>query len=125
MSLEQQDAEVAKVSTHPRVTLADIEAAIAEKYFVSGEYAVGDNLKGRAQPGEPRTSAHPLSLLTMCFLVLHNGFTIVGKSAPASPENFDPELGKKIAYDDARNQMWPLMGFALKDRLASCTNVIG
>jgi hypothetical protein len=42
---------------------------------------------------------------------------VIGKSAPASPENFNAELGKKFAYEDAVRQLWPLMGFALRDRL--------
>lgn len=60
-----------------------------------------------------------LRLLSICLLVMRNGFTIVGKSAPASAANFDPELGRKFAYEDAVRQLWPLMGYALRDRLAA------
>ena len=49
---------------------------------------------------------------------MKNGFTLVGKSAPASPENFDPEKGREFAYQDAIRQAWPLMGFSLRDKLA-------
>lgn len=56
-------------------------------------------------------------VLTICLLVLRNGFTVIGKSAPASPENFNVELGQKFAYEDAPRQLWPLMGYALRDRL--------
>lgn len=63
---------------------------------------------------------HPaLPLLTFCVIVLKNGFTVVGKSACASPENFDAELGQKIARQDAVSQVWPLMGYALKEKLAA------
>jgi hypothetical protein len=59
----------------------------------------------------------PLSLLTFCVLVLKNGFTVTGESACASPENFDAEVGRKIARQNAVSKMWPLLGFQLKQRL--------
>ena len=58
-----------------------------------------------------------LRLLTFCVLVLRNGFTVTGESACASPENFDAELGRKIARQNAINKVWPLMGYALKQKL--------
>lgn len=59
-----------------------------------------------------------LGLLTFCVLVLKNGFTVTGESACASPENFDAELGRKIARQNAISKMWPLMGYALKEQLS-------
>lgn len=59
-----------------------------------------------------------LECLTICILTLKNGFTLVGKSACASPENYDPELGHKIARDDARRQIWALEGYKLRSDLA-------
>ena len=59
----------------------------------------------------------PGTTLTVCCLKLRNGFTVTGESACASPENFDAELGRKIARQNAVNKMWPLMGYALKQRL--------
>jgi hypothetical protein len=41
----------------------------------------------------------------------------VGKSAPANAENFDAEVGKQLAYEDAIRQLWPLLGYALKQKL--------
>lgn len=106
-SLQVSETLAAAGATAPRVSLADIESAIAEKHFIRADHAIG-------APG-----AHPsLGLLTMCFVVMKNGFTLVGKSAPASPENFDPEKGREFAYQDAIRQAWPLMGFALRDKLA-------
>lgn len=58
-----------------------------------------------------------LQLLTYCTLVLQNGFTVTGESACASPENFDAEIGRKIARQNAVNKIWPLMGYALKQQL--------
>lgn len=57
------------------------------------------------------------SSLTVCCLTLVNGFTVAGESACASPENFDEEIGKKIAFDNARNKIWALEGYLLKQRL--------
>ncbi len=54
---------------------------------------------------------------TVCCLTLKNGFTVIGKSACASPANFNKELGEKIAREDARNQIWALEGYALRNRL--------
>ena len=60
-----------------------------------------------------------LGLLTFCVLVLRNGFTVTGESACASPENFDAELGRKIARQNAVQKIWPLMGYELRSNLAS------
>lgn len=56
---------------------------------------------------------------TSCLLTLKNGFTVHGESACASPENFDAELGKKIAFDNAKNKIWMLEGYALRERIAN------
>lgn len=50
-------------------------------------------------------------------LILQNGYTVTGESACASPENFDAEVGRKIARTNAINKVWPLMGYALKQQL--------
>ena len=57
------------------------------------------------------------SCLTVCCLTLENGFTVTGESACASPENFDAEIGVKIAYRNAREKVWQLEGYLLKQRL--------
>jgi hypothetical protein len=61
----------------------------------------------------------PLALLTFCVLVLQNGFTVTGESACASPENYDAEIGRRIARENAVQKIWALMGYALKERLAA------
>ncbi len=55
--------------------------------------------------------------LTVCCMTLENGFTVTGESACASPENFDAEIGKKIAKENARNKIWQLEGYLLKQLL--------
>lgn len=57
--------------------------------------------------------------LTVCCLTLRNGFTVTGESACASPENFDAEIGRKIARENARNKIWMLEGYLLKERLSA------
>ena len=109
-SLQETERYSAARSTHPRVSLADIEASITARY----DFTAGGALSALNMPAISSTD-----LLTICILVMKNGFTVVGKSAPASPENFDPEKGRLFAYEDAVRQLWPLMGFALRDRLAS------
>lgn len=59
----------------------------------------------------------PGTVLTVCALTLKNGFTVVGESAPASAENFDAELGRKIAREQARGRIWALEGYVLRQRL--------
>ena len=107
----------AKGKTAPRVTPADIEANIAsEHYFTANHGVQGEYL---SRPGDFAGLPVPtaLHLLTFCVLVLRNGFTVTGESACASPENFDAEVGRKIARQNAEQKVWPLMGYALKQQL--------
>ncbi len=59
----------------------------------------------------------PATTLTVCCLTLKNGFTVTGESAAASPENFDAELGKKVARSHARDKIWALEGYLLREKL--------
>lgn len=59
---------------------------------------------------------------TVCLLTLTNGFQVSGESACASPENFNVELGRKIARENARNKIWVLEGYLLKDKLYQASN---
>lgn len=61
----------------------------------------------------------PDTTVTVCALHLQNGFVVTGESACASPENFDPELGRRIAYDNARQKIWMLEGYLLRERLSN------
>lgn len=97
----------AKGLTAPRVTQADIEAEIAGEYSFTAD---------KATEGCPQLP--PLALLTICVLVLRNGYTVTGESACASPANFDATLGHKIARARAVEKIWPLLGFRLRDKLA-------
>jgi hypothetical protein len=55
--------------------------------------------------------------MTICVLTVLNGYALVGKSAPADPQNFDAELGKRFAREDAVRQMWPLEAYALREHM--------
>lgn len=61
----------------------------------------------------------PGTTLTVCALTLRNGFIVVGESAAASPENFDKEIGRKIARENARNKIWAFEGYLLRERLCA------
>lgn len=87
---------VAKGKTAPRLNPAHIDAQI-----VSEAYHV-----------------FPGTTLTVCALTLRNGFNVVGESAAASPDNFDADLGKRIARDIARSKSWALEGYLLRTKLA-------
>jgi len=79
----------------PRLTPALIDAAIkSEDYHI-----------------------FPGTTLTVCALTLQNGFIVTGESAAASPANFDVELGRKIARDNARNKIWAFEGYLLRQKL--------
>ena len=56
---------------------------------------------------------------TACLLTLKNGYTVIGESACASPENFNAELGRKIARENAKNKIWSLEGYLLKSKLSN------
>jgi len=100
---------VAKGLTAPRVTPADIEANIAGEF----SFTVGAVARALHCP-----VSDAIDLLTICVLTLNNGFTVTGESACASPENFDAEIGRKIARANAVQKIWPLMGYALKQQLS-------
>ena len=100
----------AKGLTAPRVTPARIAEVIdGEIYFTA--------LNGADGAGIPAFIGS--ELLTFCVLKLKNGFTVTGESACASPENFDAEIGRKIARENAVNKIWALEGYLLKEQLSN------
>lgn len=127
-SLEETDRASQVVAVAPRVTLDNIKNAIDHVYFFTGEDAAmaadvysGDGITPHGDIVDPRD----VSTLTVCFVRMKNGFTVIGHSAPASPENFNPELGRKFAYENAIRQLWPMMAFSMLDRrLAVATEAI-
>lgn len=106
----------AKGKTAARVTPADLQANIKECHYFTALDGVDGHFRGG--PEAQACDGRALGLLTFCVLVLQNGFTVTGESACASPENFDAEIGRKIARQNAEQKIWPLMGYALKDKLS-------
>ena len=117
MNDKQIETEIqAKGLTAPRITPDDIEANIKECHYFTALDGVDGHFRGGLEAYACDGKA--LGLLTFCVLVLKNGFTVTGDSACASPENFDAEVGRKNARENAVNKVWPLMGYELKCRLA-------
>lgn len=123
MSDKDIESEIqAKGLTAPRVTPQHIQQLIvAENYFtaadgVLGAYKSNGDVHVGTPPNIHTANSHPL--LTFCVLVLKNGFTVTGESACASPENFDAEIGRKIARENAVNKIWMLEGYLLKQKLS-------
>lgn len=106
MSVTEQ--ELKAKSTAIRVT-AD---ALADNIATINYLNVGEALDAEGQPVPENTK-----LLTICVLTLRNGFVVTGESACASPENFDRDIGQRIALENAKNKIWPLMGYELRSHL--------
>lgn len=87
----------------PRLTPEHIDSVIVGEYFL------------KRSPDQP--SHHAVDCLTICVLVLQNGFTVTGESACASPENFNAEIRRDIARANARNKIWQLEGYLLREKL--------
>ena len=101
----------AKGLTAPRVTPQRIQEVIAsEHYFTAAQGVLGSG-------GLVMCDDDELRCLTFCVLVLKNGTPVTGESSCISPENFNAELGRKIARDNAINKIWALEGYLLKQKL--------
>jgi hypothetical protein len=92
-TIEQRIVEAGK--TAPRLTPQQIDETIASAAF----------------------HVFPGTTLTVCCLTLRNGFHVTGESAAASPENFDEAIGRDIAHRNARDKIWSLEGYLLRQRL--------
>lgn len=108
----------------PCVMPEDIEAEIvSEHFFTAREGRAGaieaDTYVGRERPAADNSDLLPLELLTFCVLVLRNGFTVTGEATCNSLEDFDAGIGRRIARENAVNKVWPLLGFRLRDKLAT------
>jgi hypothetical protein len=92
LSLDEAKAVVA-TKTAPRVTEESIRARISNVSYVLRDQ------------------------LTICIITMENGWLSTGVSAPASPENYDAEVGKRYAFDNAFKPLWQLEGYLLRQRL--------
>jgi len=121
MNDNQIEQEIqAKGLTAPRVKTEDIEANIADEFYFTADNGVCGSYREMVELGRNKQEpVKALSLLTFCVLLLKNGFTVTGESACASPENFDADIGRKIARAKAVEKIWPLMGYELRSKLAA------
>ena len=106
----------AKADKGPRVTPAALkDEIVSEHYFTAAD---GARMSPDGNWPIHNLNTGSLGLLTFCVLVLRNGFTVYGASACASPENFNAEIGRRIARENAEREIWPLLGFRLRDKLS-------
>ena len=111
----QIEAEIqAKGLNAPRITPQHIEEVIFSEYYFTAADGYRSAYGTGCWPGA-------LGLLTFCVLELKNGFTVTGESACASQENFDAELGRKVARQHAVDKIWALEGYLLKQRISDGT----
>lgn len=102
------EATLAAAAVAPRVT----EEMVKDNIAAVNYFTAADGVNMTDAPTHP---AH--RLLTFCIIVLKNGFTVTGESACASPANFNKEIGESIAYQQAFNKIWALMGYELRTKL--------
>lgn len=110
-------------ATAPRITPADLEAEIASEHYFTGREGVLGMLAADGVPATAYEQANAapaaLALLTFCVLILRNGCKVVGINyGPVVPDGFDPVYGREDARRDAIRQVWPLLGFRLRDKIA-------
>jgi hypothetical protein len=120
LTADEQQIQAKGADVAPRITVADIEANIASEHcFTAADGVAGSH--AQVVGGQVGIAVHEspqaLGLLTICVLVLKNGFTVTGESACASPENFNADIGRQVARANAINKIWPLMGYELRSKL--------
>lgn len=98
-----EERMIARGLTAPRLTPDDINSKIVSYAF----------------------HVFPGTTLTVCALTLKNGFIVTGESAAASPENFNADIGQEIAMRNARDKIWALEGYLLRERLHNVQQMSG
>ena len=99
----------------PRVTLADIEGEISHVYYMNGnQFAANAQVIAHK---DKNTHTLQMQTVTICMMVLKNGYVVIGQATPASPENYDKAHGRKLAYDKCIQQLFPILGYQLKEQL--------
>lgn len=95
----------------PALTLDQAKAVVATK---TAPRVTEESIKARIKMVEYMTHDE----LTICIITMHNGWMSTGVSAPASSANFDAEVGKRYAYDNAFKPLWQLEGYLLREQLS-------
>lgn len=98
------------MNAEPKLSLEQAKSIVAEKTAPKvTEQSIKEKIK--------EVSYFHDDLTTVCFIVMQNGFKFVGTSTPASADNYDREVGKRYAYDNAFKQIWTHEGYLLRERL--------
>jgi len=113
-SLDMTEAVGGAGAKAKRITLTEIKNNIADVRFM----VPGDVFKIASLDD-------PLTRLTLCFVTTRAGFVVVGKSAPLSKDNFDPDKGRTFAYEDCIRQLWPLFAFAELEHQRAIRDMLG
>ena len=92
----------------------EIEALVI-KHNLTAPRLTPDDIKAKIQ--STTYTILPSKKVMVCELVLTNGFSVRGESAVVSKANFIQEIGEKISYENAVNQIWPLEGYLLQESL--------
>ena len=94
------------------VTKASIEAKIRGVYFINAGAAIKASNDSYTQ-----RDLEELNLVTICIIILENGFKVEGVSACVDPANFDAIIGKEEAYKNAFDKIWEIEGYLLKQKM--------
>lgn len=90
----EEAQRIVATKTAPKITKESIEERIAKVDYLGQETT------------------------TICIITMANGFKFIGHSTPASPENFDADVGQRYAYDNAFKQIWSHEAYLLVDELS-------
>jgi hypothetical protein len=111
---------IARDKRGPRIKPQDVQRlVVSEHFFTAMHGAIGRDVSenvGACLPTNP-----VLGLITFCVLVLKNDYPVTGVAVCESFQNFDPEIGRRIARQDAASKIWPLLGYEFKHRMAAPT----
>ena len=99
----------------PRVTPLEIEAQIRSEFYFTAEQGV----LGASEMGTKPAAWCNMDQVTICVLIMRNGTKVIGvNEGPVSRANFSPEIGRQYARQKAIDQIWPMMGYELRTKLA-------
>lgn len=94
------------------VTKASIEAKIRNVYYINAGAAVQ-----ASDQGYNERDLEELKLVTICIIILENGFKVEGTSACVDPSRYNEEIGQEEAYKAAFDKIWEKEGYLLKQQM--------
>lgn len=98
-----------------RITVRDVDAAIAETHY----FTAADGVRGQAvADGVDSVESPSLARTTFCVLVLRNGHRVTGVNyGPVDAESFDDGMACDLAHKDAIDKVWEVLGYELRLRM--------